>query len=128
MAPKTVLVVDDHEDSRQICNHLLTHFGYRVLLAGTSAEATSLAVAHEPHLILMDFRLPDGDGVETLRQLREHESLAATKFVLYTAAATEATSFEHAAVDMVLFKPVETRRLLEVVQQMIGNSDLEPLP
>ncbi|HUP89209.1 MAG TPA: response regulator [Longimicrobiales bacterium] len=127
MSPKTVLVVDDHGDTREICNHLLTHFGYEVMLAVDGQDAVRVALGKVPDLILLDFLMPHGDGVSTLREMQGHDSLKAVPIVLYTAAATRAEEL-HAVEGLrrVLFKPVEVRELLAVVRELIGESEELP--
>lgn len=66
----TVLVVDDEDLIRWSLRTQLTPLGYRVIEAGTAADA--LAHAHDdPDIILLDFKLPDSDGFDLLRKLRE---------------------------------------------------------
>ena len=54
---------------------LLRESGYDVDVAGTIAEAAETAKTRRPDVILLDISLPDGDGLDLLDQLREHDSL-----------------------------------------------------
>ena len=67
-----LLVVDDHEVVRQGLVSLLDRrSGFEVVAqAGSVAESIALAARHEPDLVIMDVRLPDGSGIEACREIR----------------------------------------------------------
>ncbi|HUP89648.1 MAG TPA: response regulator [Longimicrobiales bacterium] len=127
MPPKKILVVDDHLDTRFICRELLTHFGYEVSEAIDGVQAYDVAVENPPHLILLDFLMPNSDGQQTLEKLRAHDGLKNTRIVLYTAAATQMEALRKlTGVERVLLKPLESRHLLQVVRELIGPAELAP--
>ena len=66
-----VLVVEDEPQMRRFLRASLTSHGYRFLEAETAAAAVMLASSQNPDLILMDLGLPDGDGIELTRRMRE---------------------------------------------------------
>ena len=66
-----VLIVEDEPQVRRFLRVSLTSHDYRVLEAPTAAEGLSLASGHNPALILLDLGLPDTDGIELTRRLRE---------------------------------------------------------
>ena len=70
--PLRLLVVDDHEVVRQGLVSLLDRrAGFEVVAqAGSVAESIALATRHEPDLVIMDVRLPDGSGIEACREIR----------------------------------------------------------
>jgi two-component system chemotaxis response regulator CheY len=64
-AIKSVLIVDDDEGFCRVAAELLADHGYRVLgCAASAAEAVTQCEALEPDAVLLDIRLPDGNGVE----------------------------------------------------------------
>ena len=67
-----LLVVDDHEVVRRGLVALLDRrSGFEVVAqAGSVAESITLAARHEPDLVIMDVRLPDGSGIEACREIR----------------------------------------------------------
>lgn len=66
-----VLVVDDDRAIRRLLQTSLGAHGYEVLEASTGHEALEAVIAHRPDLIILDLGLPDLDGVDVTRQLRE---------------------------------------------------------
>jgi len=71
MIQDTVLVVEDESRMRRFLWEALSDNGYRVAEATTLAQAEKLAEQHRPSVILLDLVLPDGDGMQLLRKLRE---------------------------------------------------------
>jgi two-component system KDP operon response regulator KdpE len=66
-----VLVVDDEPAIRRYLRTALGAHGYQIFEAGTGQDALSDAAIHRPNLVILDLGLPDLDGVEVTRQLRE---------------------------------------------------------
>jgi len=66
-----VLVVEDEPQMRKFIRASLTSHGYRVLEAERAQEAVMLATSHNPELLLLDLGLPDGDGIDLARRMRE---------------------------------------------------------
>jgi PAS domain S-box-containing protein len=81
-----VLVVEDDEDLARVLTTALERRGLRVEVAPTMAAALRLGETFVPDLIVLDVRLPDGDGFAVVEQLRRDERLASTPLVVYTAA------------------------------------------
>ncbi|MBL7252733.1 response regulator transcription factor [Paractinoplanes lichenicola] len=69
-----LLVVDDEATVRELLSATLRFAGFRVSSAGTAAEAISAATAEPPDLVLLDVMLPDIDGFEVVRRLREQRT------------------------------------------------------
>jgi two-component system KDP operon response regulator KdpE len=66
-----VLVVEDEPPVRRFLRAALASHGYRVVEAGGVREAEQLAPGHNPAVFLLDLGLPDGDGVQLTRRIRE---------------------------------------------------------
>jgi len=73
--PANILVVDDERPIRRFLRASLQGHGYTVLEAATGQEAMLEAAARHPDVILLDLGLPDMDGTEVTRQLREWTSV-----------------------------------------------------
>ena len=66
-----VLVVEDEPPMRKFIRASLGSHGYRVIEAERASEAIGLLTSHNPQLVLLDLGLPDGDGIDLTRQIRE---------------------------------------------------------
>ena len=72
MHPKTVLIVEDDTETREALENLIRGaLGYRVLEAHTGKEGVEVALRHHPDLILLDFLMPEMDGLTALNRLRD---------------------------------------------------------
>ncbi len=66
-----VLVIEDDAQLRRFLRAALSSHGFRLVEAGTAREAEQLATSHNPDVFLLDLGLPDGDGIDLARRLRE---------------------------------------------------------
>ncbi len=70
-AAPLVLLVEDEVPMRRLLRATLGAHGYKLVEVGTAAQALSAVTARVPELILMDLSLPDGDGIDLTRRIRE---------------------------------------------------------
>ena len=87
--PPLVLVADDQEWSARGLESILGPRGYAVLRAYTGRQALELARSAQPDLVLLDVRMPDLDGIEVCRMLREEPAFANTPIVMVTSGPAE---------------------------------------
>jgi two-component system KDP operon response regulator KdpE len=66
-----VLLVEDEPPMRRFLRASLSSHGFRLIEASTAREAMALATSHNPEIVLLDLGLPDGDGIDLTRELRE---------------------------------------------------------
>jgi two-component system cell cycle response regulator DivK len=85
----TILVVDDFDDTRWLLRTWLERRGFRVVEAENGREAISQAQSAAPDLIIMDLEMPELDGLEATRQIREVERLASVPIVAVSAYGAE---------------------------------------
>jgi two-component system cell cycle response regulator DivK len=122
-----VLVVEDNPLNLKLVRDVLTASGFDVVPAVTGEEGVRLAGTSAPDLVLMDLQLPDFDGFEALRRLREDPALQAVPVVAVTAFAMredrERTARE--GFDGYLDKPISVRALPGQVDDFLnsGRSD-----
>jgi two-component system alkaline phosphatase synthesis response regulator PhoP len=109
-----ILVVDDERDIVEILKYNLEKEGYAVRTAYNGKKAVEEARQFQPDLILLDIMMPEQDGVETCRQLRELPELQNTFIIFLTARAeeySEIAAFEVGADDYII-KPIKPRALM----------------
>lgn len=118
---RRVLVVDDGVDGRHLLRSLLVPAGFEVIEASDGAEALDCIARQPPELVLMDWRMPVLDGLETTRRLRADRSLAQPRVVMLTASAFEEERQQAlaAGADDFLRKPVEQDKLFRVLAQQL---------
>jgi PAS domain S-box-containing protein len=84
-APTSVMVVEDNPENREMICRQLTKAGWRVLAAQHGIEALALMQTEEPGVILLDLMMPEMDGFEFLRQLRQHPQWRSLPVIVLTA-------------------------------------------
>jgi signal transduction histidine kinase len=114
--PLRVLLVEDHEDTRQILNRLMTRWGHNVTTAGTVAQARAALAEGTFDLLLSDLGLPDGSGLEVVRALRQTSSIPAVAMSGYGMAADVARALG-AGFTQHLVKPVHAEMLVELLEK-----------
>jgi two-component system, NarL family, response regulator DevR len=124
-----LLVVDDHEVVRQgLVAMLERRPGFQVVAeAGTVADAIEMARKHQPDLVVMDVRLPDGSGIEACREIRAE--MPGTRVVILTSYPDEEAVFSAivAGASGYLLKQVRGRDLVTALEAVgRGESLLDP--
>lgn len=117
---RRVLVVDDDEFSQKVVARILEREGYEVTFAGSGTEALNLLRKVKPSVILMDYMLPDQDGVETTRKLKQTDS-SGIPVIMLTGQSSRDTvirSLAAGAVDFVT-KPISPQVLLAKVGKYV---------
>jgi two-component system alkaline phosphatase synthesis response regulator PhoP len=118
-APK-VLVVDDDSDIVELLEYNLTKEGYSVLTASNGRKAIDIAKAFVPDLILLDIMMPQLDGIETGRILRQNPDIKNTYILFLTARSeeySEVAAFEVGADDYIT-KPIKPRALMSRINAL----------
>jgi len=82
---KTVLIVEDYEDTREFMKILLESYGYRVIEAADGIEAIDRVRQYHPDLILMDISLPFVDGLTATRTIRDFAADSQVPIIAVTA-------------------------------------------
>jgi CheY-like chemotaxis protein len=119
MRMKAILVVDDDEDTLDVLVELLRDGGYLPVAATTAEGAWTLLHDRRPDLLLTDLLLPQMDGWQLLRKLRDDPDLALLPAIAMTGWAWPAPLPEGVAL---IAKPFEGERLLGLVQMYCGDS------
>ena len=123
----TVLVVDDTPANRWVVTRILESAGYHIVQGETSAAAVRLA-ADLPDLIVLDVRLPDGNGFDVAKRLKADPHTASIPVLLisasFTSPAARAQGLD-AGADGYLTHPVEPPVLLATVRALLRTREAE---
>ena len=111
----TVLVVDDEPSLRLLCRVNLELDHYRVLEAGTLADARMLLDSEPVDVMILDVHVGDGDGRDLLEELRARD--AEVRVAMLTGSA-DVTTGRFDMADAVIPKPFEPRELLTAVREL----------
>ncbi len=84
-ARRTILVVDDFDDTRLLLKTWLQNKGFRVVEAENGNRAIAAAESNRPDLIIMDIEMPELDGLAATRKIRELKNFAAVPIVAVSA-------------------------------------------
>ena len=116
-----VLVIEDEKCISHFISTVLNNNGYEAMQARTGSEALSMITSHCPDLIILDLGLPDMDGLDILRQLREWSSLPV---VVVSARSYEKDKVQalDLGADDYLTKPFGTDELLARVRTAIRHT------
>ena len=125
---QTVLLVEDNEDNRIIYSTVLRHVGYGVVEALDGVKAIELARSVKPDIILMDISIPEIDGCEATRILRQDPETKDIPIVALTAHALADDRERATALGFTsyLAKPVEPRAVVAEVRRWIGEGTGAP--
>lgn len=117
-ARPSVLLVDDEQPIRRVLRAQLTARGYRVDEAGNGEEALDEAARRQPDVILLDLGLPDIDGIEVTRLLRQRSEVPVIILSVRAGESDKIAALE-AGADDYLTKPCQTGELLERIRSAL---------
>lgn len=122
---RRVLVVDDEPDfAEMVRDYLVSRGGYEVEIAESGFQAGFTVARFRPDLILMDIMMPDMDGFEASRMLRENPETRHVPVIACTG--YRSTAFDRRVEEQpfaaLIEKPVKLEALFEVVQRFISGS------
>lgn len=121
--PRRVLVIEDNASDRELVTALLEGAHYEVQTAEAGGLGLSLATADPPDIILLDLHLPDMDGYETCRLLRQEPRSQEVPIVIVTASDDPALN-RHAyaaAAHACILKPLREEALLVTLEAALAG-------
>jgi len=124
----TLLAIDDDQLTLKCYRYAFEEQGIQLVTATTVKEGVALFHRYQPNVVLCDLRLPDGTGLDVLRQLREHA--AKIPFILATGHGTAETAIEAMGQGVFdyLIKPIDPDQLTELVEHALKSSRLMQVP
>ena len=126
MRTPTVLVADDHADSRLVYTAYLRYCGFEVLDVEDGRTALELARTRLPDAVVLDYHMDDMNAGQVMRALKADARTAAIPALVATADVTAATrrDAEQAGCDDFVLKPCEPRDLVHRVAALIARTPL----
>ena len=117
-----ILIIEDNRKLNRLLQQGLEEAGYEVASAHTLNKGEELWTAFQPHLVILDAGLPDGDGIETLAHVRERD--AATLVLMLTARDTETDRLNGFAsgADDYMVKPFSFPELLARIARHLARA------
>jgi CheY-like chemotaxis protein len=118
-----ILVVDDHEDSREVLQAILTAASHEVFLASDGLEGIARYRQARPDVLVADIFMPGVDGLGLISRVREEfpdARIIAISAGLRTTGTDLLDLAQDAGADLVLRKPLEPRGLLQAVDRLLA--------
>ena len=114
-----ILIVDDDETIRTTMKAILEDEGYLVDLASTGEEAIQLTMKTTYNIALLDIRLPDMEGVELLKLMRDNVPRTRKVMVTGYPSMQNAIAALNKNADAYLLKPLDNEKLLNLVKEQL---------
>jgi len=124
MTDHTILIVDDEDAIRDMLAMALEIAGFRCIQADNIFDAHTLIVDEKPSLLVLDWMLPEGSGVELLRRLRRESITEQLPVIMLTAKTAEANIIQGLEVgaDDYVTKPVAPKELIARIKALLRRS------
>jgi CheY-like chemotaxis protein len=123
LAGVRALVVDDHDDLRDIMAMVVRVAGANVVVAASCAEAIAAMMSHRPAVVVTDLAMPGGTGAEVLSACREvlGPRVASVLVTAFVGDESRALAADH-GFDAYLEKPFSGDRLVETVREALSRA------
>ena len=128
---KTILVVDDEKDLRDLLKARFEASGFKCLTAKDGREAIKTVAKERPDLIILDLVMPKMDGIQAYKALKADAEHKHIPIIVYTAQPPEIVAKKgEAAFDVVDFvlKPFDSKTLVLAVKKILGGQEQNNLP
>jgi DNA-binding response OmpR family regulator len=122
-ARRVVLLVEDNADAQDVYSTTLRHAGFEVVQARSLEEANEAARHVRPDVVVLDCRLPDGDGLQLARGWRNHATMAKVPVIVLTAfsARQDMEAALLAGADAFLVKPCPGHMLALQIEKVLSG-------
>ena len=121
-AKSRLLVIDDEPDTLDILRPFLSMFGFEVFTALTGKQGKQAIVMHNPDVVVLDLMLPDMDGLELCRQVRQNPATVRLPVIILSARTgkEEVRQGYEAGATLYLKKPVDMDQLVAECKRVIA--------
>ncbi len=120
---KKILIVDDEPNIVMSLEYAFKKMNFEVFIARDGSETLELLKKVIPNVILLDIMMPNVDGYQTIKQIKENEAFATIKIVFLSAKNREADikkGFEYGA-DKYLIKPFSVKKVVAEIMELCEN-------
>jgi DNA-binding response OmpR family regulator len=123
MKKNRILVVEDEESLLKLESILLSSKGYNVTGVMDGKSALEEVMAHRPDLVILDIMLPEIDGFEVCRRIKENPATSTIPVVMLTAKKNSQDVARGAEVgaNAYLTKPFKSAKVIEVIEELLGD-------
>jgi DNA-binding NtrC family response regulator len=120
-----LLIVDDEKSLREMLGLLFHKQGFEVLSAANYTEGVAAALRSSPDVILCDIKMPDGNGLDLLRKVKEEqEHIPIIMITAHTSTQDAVDAMKAGAVDYIA-KPFDNDELVLIVRRAVGEKNLQ---
>ena len=123
----TILVAEDNFVNQKLAIKLLEKHGYRTVLAENGREALRVLEHSDIALVLMDIQMPEMDGLEATRYIRDQERLTGKHLPIVAVTAHALESYHRscfdAGMDAYITKPIQSKELLELIERLTSHQE-----
>lgn len=124
MSERTILVADDETHILHVVSLKLRNAGYRVITARDGQEALEMAQQQRPDLLITDYHMPQLNGIELCRRLKQDAATSGIPAIMLTARGytVEPADTEQSGILRLLSKPFSPRHLLSTVEEVLAEA------
>lgn len=120
---KTALVIEDNADNMELISVILEKSGYKVIKAVTGQQGFDMAIESRPDFIILDIQLPDMNGLDVLKMIRDSEInddmhvIAMTSFAM----AGDREKVIASGCTGYIEKPIDPAKVIDQIRKIIGE-------
>ncbi len=119
----TILIADDEADLLAILHDRFAALGFEVLTACNGVEALEGVQKGRPDVVILDLMMPELNGFQVCRRIKDDAALADTPVIMLTAKDTDADRFwgQEVGADLYLTKPADPAQVVARVEELLGD-------
>ncbi|MEQ1637080.1 MAG: response regulator [Methylococcales bacterium] len=122
----TAFIIEDNEDNLELIRFILEQANYKTRFAMTGMEGVQQVLNLPPDFVILDIQLPDINGLEVLKRIREHPYGVSIPIIAMTSYAMSGDKHKLLAAGCTGYieKPIDPLLVISQIQQIVGGDDL----